>query len=108
MRAPGGPIVVVRDNLNTHLAAGLKRYEADHDWLTAVRLPPYAPDLNPVEAFWSLVHRAMASTAFGTPDHLDRVLRRELRRIQLLPRLIDGCLTVTVLAVLAMNPPTPS
>ncbi|WP_328923410.1 transposase [Streptomyces sp. NBC_00190] len=29
------------------VAAGLKRYEAEHDWLTAVRLPPYAPDLNP-------------------------------------------------------------
>ncbi|MDT0616836.1 transposase, partial [Streptomyces sp. DSM 40712] len=40
-----GPIVVVWDNLNTHLATGLKRYEADHDWLTTVRLPPYAPDL---------------------------------------------------------------
>lgn len=41
-------------SLNTHLAAGLKRYEAEHDWLTTVRLPPYAPDLNPVEAVWSL------------------------------------------------------
>ncbi|MGY3676401.1 hypothetical protein ACVWXU_000024 [Streptomyces sp. TE33382] len=89
---------------NTHLAAGLKRYEAEHDWLTTVRLPPYAPDLNPVEAVWSLVRRAMANTAFTTPDDLDRKLRSELRRIQLQPRLIDGCLTATRLAV---NPPTP-
>ncbi|OEJ21193.1 DDE endonuclease [Streptomyces agglomeratus] len=99
-----GPIVVVWDNLNTHLAAGLKRYEAEHDWLTTVRLPPYAPDLNPVEAVWSLVRRAMANTAFTTPDDLDRKLRSELRRIQLRPRLIDGCLTATRLAI---NPPTP-
>ncbi|EDX20421.1 IS630 family transposase [Streptomyces sp. Mg1] len=91
----GGPIVVVWDNLNTHLAAGLKRYEAEHDWLTTVRLPPYAPDLNPVEAVWSLVRRAMANTAFDTPEDLDRKLRRELRRIQLRPRLIDGCLSAT-------------
>ncbi|MFG2711952.1 transposase [Streptomyces goshikiensis] len=41
----GGPIVVIWDNLNTHLAAGLKRYEAEHDWLTTIRLPAYAPDL---------------------------------------------------------------
>ncbi|MGC9501109.1 hypothetical protein [Streptomyces sp. WG7] len=27
-----------RDNLNTRLAAGLKRYEAEHDWLATVRL----------------------------------------------------------------------
>lgn len=39
-----GSIVVVWDNLNTHLAAGLKRYEVEHDWLTTVRLPAYASD----------------------------------------------------------------
>ncbi|MFF4852947.1 transposase [Streptomyces sp. NPDC001194] len=75
---------------NTHLAAGPKRHEAEHDRLTTVRLPPSAPDLNPVETFWSLVRRAMANTAFDTPDDLDRVLRRELRRIQLRPRLIES------------------
>ncbi|MEV5153887.1 transposase [Streptomyces werraensis] len=71
-----------RHKLNTRLTAGLKQYEAEHDLLTTVRLPPYAPDLNPVEVLWSLVCGAMADTAFGTPDALDRTLRRELRRIQ--------------------------
>lgn len=100
----GGPIAVVWDDLNTHLAAGPKRYEAKHDWLTTIRLPAYAPDLNPVEAVWSLVRGATASTAFDTPDDLDRKLRREIRRIQLRPHLIGGCLTSTGLAI---NPPTP-
>ncbi|MEV0416585.1 transposase, partial [Streptomyces sp. NPDC050448] len=68
------------------------------------RLPPYAPDLNPVEAVWSLVRRAMANTAFDTSDDLDRTLRRELRRIQLRSHLIDGCLTATGLP---LDPPTP-
>ncbi|MGW9137624.1 IS630 family transposase [Streptomyces sp. NPDC055681] len=101
----GGPIVVVWDNLNTHLTAGLKRYEAEHDWLTTIRLPPYAPDLNPVEGIWSLLRRAMANTAFDTPDDLDRILRRELRRTQLRPHLIDGCLTATGLPLTQPNPP---
>ncbi|GAA3249124.1 hypothetical protein GCM10010493_22990 [Streptomyces lavendulae subsp. grasserius] len=35
------------------------------------------PDLNPVEAVWPPVRRAMANTAFDTPDDLDRTLRRE-------------------------------
>ncbi|MEU9256828.1 transposase, partial [Streptomyces sp. NPDC048270] len=83
---------------------GLKRYEAEHDWLTTVRLPAYAPNLNPLEAVWWLVRRAMANTAFNTPDDLDRILRRELRRIQLQPRLIDGSLTATNLTI---DPPTP-
>ncbi len=62
-----------------------------------------ARDLNPVEAVWPLVRRAMANSAFDTPDDLHRKLRRELRRIQLRPHLIDGCPTATGLAV---NPPT--
>ncbi|MFJ3762636.1 transposase [Streptomyces sp. NPDC090080] len=99
----GGPIVVVWDNLNTHLVAGLKRYESEHDWLTTVRLPSYAPHLNPVEAVWSLLRRATANTALDTPHDLDRKLR-QLRRIQLRPRLIAGCLTATGLAI---DPPTP-
>ncbi|WP_371618875.1 hypothetical protein [Streptomyces sp. NBC_00454] len=66
---------------------------------TGVRLPPYTPDLNPVEAAWSLVRSAMANTAFDTPDDLDRRLRRELRRIQLQPRRIDSCLTATGLTI---------
>ncbi len=96
--------MVVWDNLNTHLAAGLKRHEAERDRLTTVRVPPYAPGLNPVEAVWSLVRRALANTAVSTLDDLDRVLRRELRGIQLRPHLIDGCLTATGLA---LAPPTP-
>jgi transposase len=36
------PIIVVRDNLNTHISAA-------RTWLTVVRLPTYAPDLNPTE-----------------------------------------------------------
>ncbi|MFD9053707.1 transposase, partial [Streptomyces zaomyceticus] len=31
---------------------------AEHDWLTTIRLPPHAPDLNPVETMWSLMRRA--------------------------------------------------
>ncbi|MGW4393040.1 IS630 family transposase, partial [Streptomyces sp. NPDC004685] len=49
------------------------------------------------------VRRATANTAFNAPDDLDRTLRRELRRIQLRPRLIDGCLTTTGLTI---APPT--
>lgn len=79
------------------MASGLKRYEAEHDWLTTFRLPSYAPDLNPVEGIWSLLRRAMANTAFDTPDDLDRTLRRELRRVQIRPHLVDGRLTATAL-----------
>jgi len=96
-----GPIVLIWDNLNTHLAAGMKEFVAAQDWLTVYQLPPYAPDLNPVEGIWSLLRRGfLANVAFADPDHLVRTVRRGLRKIQYRPQLIDGCLAATGLAAL--------
>jgi transposase len=50
---------------------------AGHDWLTVVRLPPYAPDLNPVEGIWSLLRRGpLANAIFTDPGHLIATIRR--------------------------------
>lgn len=74
----------------------MRQYAAEHDWLTIVQLPSYAPDLNPVEGVWSLLRRGpLANVAFVDDEHLERVLRRGLRRIQCHPALIDGCLAGT-------------
>ena len=45
----GGPLVVVWDNLSTHISDAMADLIAARDWLTACRLPPYAHELNPVE-----------------------------------------------------------
>lgn len=104
----GGPIVVVWDNLNTHKAAGLRKYADEHDWLTVFQLPSYAPDLNPVEGIWSLLRRGyMANVAFTDPDHLTRTLRHGLARIQRRPHLIDGCLAETGLTITKPGPTMP-
>lgn len=96
----GGPIVVVWDNLNVHKAAELREFAASRDWLTIYYLPPYAPDLNPVEGIWSLLRRGwLSNVAFSTPEHLIQRIRRGLRHIQYRPRLIDGCLAETGLTI---------
>ena len=47
-------IILVWDGLTSHRSRKTKAYlHEQHRWLTAVRLPPYAPDLNPVESVWS-------------------------------------------------------
>lgn len=94
----GGPIVLVWDNLNTHLTAGMRQFIARHAWLTVIQLPTYAPQLNPVEGIWSLIRRDLANTAFADPDHLIAAVRRSLREIQYRPRLIDGVLAGTGLS----------
>jgi DDE superfamily endonuclease len=45
-----GPLVVVWDNLNTHVSAAMAELVAARDWLTVFQLPPYAHELNPGRA----------------------------------------------------------
>jgi transposase len=95
-----GPIVLIWDNLNTHLTAGMKTFTAGRDWLTVVQLPAYAPELNPVEGIWSLLRRGpLANAIFTDPGHLTATIRRGLRRIQYRSDLIDGCLAETGLTL---------
>jgi DDE superfamily endonuclease len=49
----GGPVVLVWDGLNTHTSRAMRELIAVRSWLTVCRLPPYAPELNPVEPVWS-------------------------------------------------------
>lgn len=44
----GDPIVLVRDNLNVHLAYGIRQFIVRQDRLTVYQLPSYALDLNPI------------------------------------------------------------
>ncbi|MER5966801.1 transposase [Streptomyces sp. NPDC002057] len=88
--------LLVWDNLNVHKAAGLREWAAARDWLTLHYLPPYAPDLNPVEGIWSLLRRGwLSNVAFSTTEHLIQRIRRGLRHIQYRSHLIDGCLAET-------------
>lgn len=50
----------LRADFHTHTSAAMRRLlDAHHDWLTVVRLPAYACDLNPTEGAWA--HRDLAS-----------------------------------------------
>lgn len=92
----GGNMVLVWDNLNTHLAADMRSYIAARDWLTAYQLPSYAPDLNPVEGIWSVLRRTtLANRAFTYPHELITAVRRGLRRLQYRSDVLDGCLIGT-------------
>jgi hypothetical protein len=53
----GGPLVVVWDNLSTHVSRAMTDLVAARDWLTIYQLPPYAHELNPVEPVWSHLKR---------------------------------------------------
>jgi hypothetical protein len=44
-----GPIVLIWDNLPTHVSRAMRQLIAARSWLTVFQLPAYAPELNPVE-----------------------------------------------------------
>jgi hypothetical protein len=47
-------IILAWDGLPSHRSRKMTAFlEDQHRWLSVVRLPPYAPDLNPVESVWS-------------------------------------------------------
>ncbi|WP_084959531.1 transposase [Thermoactinospora rubra] len=99
-RQLGAPIVLIWDSLNVHRDARLTTFIDSCAWLTVSYLPPYAPDLNPVEGIWSVLRRSsQANTAFTDPGHLLKALRRGLRKIQYRSRLIEGFLAATGLTL---------
>jgi transposase len=91
----GGPLVVVWDNLNTHVSAAITELIAARDWLTVYRLPPYAHELNPVEQVWSHLKRSLVNLAKRNPVQLTALVKTRLRRMQYRPALLEGFLAST-------------
>jgi hypothetical protein len=103
-RLPGGRIVLVWDNLNTHRDRRLGHWIEATDWLTVTWLPPYAPELNPVEGVWSVLKTTVLANLAATGlDHLVAVIRRGLKRLQYHPEVINGCLAATGLTITAIT-----
>jgi transposase len=72
--------IVVMDNLGAHKAAGveeaIERAGASVWWL-----PPYSPDLNPIEKLWSKVKSWLRRVAAGTVDGLWRAAGDAFRAV---------------------------
>jgi putative transposase len=69
---PGGPLVVVKDNLNTHVSRAMAELIAAQDWLTALiktrlKRMQYRPDL--LDGF--LASTGLGLTPFRNPTNKD-------------------------------------
>jgi len=91
----GGPLVVVWDNLNTHVSDAMASLIAAREWLTVYRLPPYAHELNPVEPVWSHLKRSLANLAKRNISQLAVLIKTRLKRMQYRPSLLAGFLAST-------------
>jgi len=60
-----GKILLVLDNARAHRSKELKPFlEAHNDKLELMFLPPYSPDLNPMEWFWKKMRKEVTHNTF--------------------------------------------
>lgn len=72
--------VVVMDNLSAHKVEGV-RQRIEACGASLLYLPPYSPDLNPIEKAWSKLKGALRATAARTADHLHNAIAELLPTI---------------------------
>ena len=72
--------VVVLDNLSAHRVAGIEQ-KVEACGAKLLYLPPYSPDLNPIEKAWSKLKLLLRSAKARTKDVLDQAITDLLPKI---------------------------
>jgi transposase len=84
-----GPLILVWDRLNVHRSALVKALLRRHPRLQTELLPPYAPELNPVEGVWGYLKlNPLANHAAGGALDLARTALGHTRRVARRPSLL--------------------
>lgn len=81
-------IYVIIDNAPTHRGAAISRCLNQHsDEIELIRLPPYSPQLNPIERIWKkLKQKHFHNRFFDGAKTFYKTLRGALKQIQLSPK----------------------
>ena len=69
--------VVVMDNLPAHKVSGIREL-IEAKGAKLIYLPPYSPDLNPIEKCWSKIKTYLRAAKARTREELEKALREAL------------------------------
>jgi transposase len=72
--------IVVMDNLGAHKVSGI-REAIEGRGARLIYLPPYSPDLSPIERCWSKIKTALRAMGARTRRKLERAIKRALETI---------------------------
>jgi transposase len=72
--------IVVMDNLRAHKVSGIKE-AIEKGGAQLLYLPPYSPDLSPIEPCWSKLKAALRARGARTRRALERALKQALTTI---------------------------
>ena len=73
-------IIVVLDNFSTHVSNRVKK-EAEQLGIYLVYLPPYSPDLNPIEFVWKSIKRVISILFVDNVEVLRRIIERTFYKL---------------------------
>lgn len=101
MRRLRGAVIVVWDGGPMHKGEPIAQVLHDFPRLSLERLPPYAPELNPIEYLWShLKYGRMANFAPDDVFQLNAVLRQNLGQAAQSPHMLRSFLNASGLPFL--------
>jgi len=72
--------VVVMDNLSSHKAAAV-RQSIEKAGAELLYLPPYSPDMNPIEKAWAKLKELLRAAQARTREALEQAIAEALKRI---------------------------
>ena len=87
------PLLIIWDGLKAHRSRLVREYlDFTNGEIQMTFLPPYAPDLNPVEYLWAWLKRhALANFCPNNLDELNTTARAKLKSAQRRPSIIAAC-----------------
>jgi transposase len=97
----GHKVVLLWDGLSSHWSTRMRAWlDSQRDWLTAERLPAYAPELNPVEYLWANLKGAeLANFASDTVTEVADATEQGIQRVCKTEDLVVGFLAHTGLTL---------
>lgn len=75
----GKNIILILDNFSSHKAKMTRQYAEEHG-INLVYLPPYSPDLNPIEFIWKSIKREVSCKFIYSVDHMKDLIRENFCR----------------------------
>lgn len=77
---PNKRLVIVLDNFSSHHAMLVREYAAENG-IRFAYLPPYSPDLNPIEQVWRTIKREVAATFIAGREHLMATITEAFKKL---------------------------
>lgn len=86
---PGKTIAMVVDNARIHRAKAIKDFLKEEDRVVLIPLPPYSPNLNPIEKLWKWLKQTVIANQFHpTRSSIEESMNQFLEEISRMPKLV--------------------